>query len=118
MWIDSTATTPTDQTAVLTDQITYTSLEDLGTLDITSDVDWITVTGQSWNNGTGTVNFTAGDNRLGETRSAVMTLYSSRFNKTKQVTITQRGVYLEIYDYPREIECSGYDFSIRVFADS
>lgn len=46
-WIDSTATTPDNQTAELTDEIEYSSLDNLGTLEVTFDADWIQATGQS-----------------------------------------------------------------------
>jgi surface protein len=45
-WMESTATTPTNQTAILSDRAIYKSSEELGVLEVSFDVDWLTYVGQ------------------------------------------------------------------------
>jgi hypothetical protein len=45
-WMESTATTPTNQTAILSDRTIYKSSEELGVLEVSFDVDWLTYVGQ------------------------------------------------------------------------
>lgn len=118
IWIDSTATTPTNLDAILTNEITYTSLDDLGTLDITFDADWIRSTGQSWSNGNGAIDITIDDNRLGNLRRCVMTIYSPTYNKTKTVTIVQQGFSMSNQNSGYTIDCVGGEITLLASCNS
>lgn len=116
-WISSTGTTPSNQTAILTDQIPYTGI-DLGTLDVSFDADWIRSTGQSWNNGSGVIDITVDDNRLGSLRRCTMTIYSPTYNKTKTVTIVQQGFSMSNQNSGYTIDCSGGDVTLFASCNS
>lgn len=112
LWIDSTATTPDNQTAKLTDEIEYSSLDNLGTLEVTFDADWIQATGQSWIMGAGIINVAVEDNRLGSLRRCTMTIYSPTYNKTKTVTIVQQGFSMSNQNSGYTIDCAGGDVTL------
>lgn len=112
VWFDSTLTTPTSPTAIITDQISYTSSYDLGTLEISFDADWIRTTGQSWDNGSGIINVTVDDNRLGNLRRCTMTISSPTYNKTKTVTIVQQGFSMNNQNSGYTVDCTGGDVTL------
>lgn len=118
VWFDSTLTTPTSPTAIITGQIDYTSTYDLGTLEISFDADWIRSTGQNWNNGNGIINVTIDDNRLGSLRRCTMTVYSPTYNKTKTVIIVQQGFSMSNQNSGYTIDCAGGDVTLFASCNS